>query len=663
MAESWKTVNINQIKKIVDRVPVISFDLFDTLVKRDCCKPTELFVFLEQKINQKYKVESHFASKRVQAEIDARNNSTAEEVSLDEIYDELSFKEDSISKVQIRQWEEEYEYMICQWNPFMKPVYEYGRSQGKRIFIITDIYLPEGLIKKILKKLDIQYDALFVSSMLRKMKRNGTLFKEVLKQTGFQPSDILHIGDNKRSDYLIPKRLGMHAIHIQKDAKLNLLINHKLHRKNTQYANLCSFINNHANTHSWDAIKSDNSFDFFSEVGYEAQGPVLYGYVNWLQEQFNKDGIEKAFFLARDGQLMQKAYQKLSKPIVNEYMYASRKALIIPSLWMTPSIQEIKDVIFWGKHGTISSFLKKIDLVPDQFASDYTEAGFLLDKIYKYDELWENPEFLEVFEKKIKRNMIVHSHEAYNLLLQYLKQIDFSGKVAMVDIGWFGHMQGALERIVREAHIPVEIYGYYLGLRPESTMLNHFRAKGYLFDNNHHEEYSKLEESFNSIVEMLFTADHGTTKGYKVDHGHIVPILGKWEYDRRSLKKDYDAILACQKGALSFIDDIKEETIYASCNMDSRIIFANLICLGIYPSKKEAKLFGSLHFLDDYVVALAKTEDISFYLLHPKNFISDFREALWRMGFLVYTFGEQIPHSCLYNGVKKMYTRLRKKKD
>ena len=161
MAESWKTVNINQIKKIVDRVPVISFDLFDTLVKRDCCKPAELFVFLEQKINQKYKVESHFASKRVQAEIDARNNSTAEEVSLDEIYDELSFKEDSISKVQIRQWEEEYEYMICQWNPFMKPVYEYGRSQGKRIFIITDIYLPEGLIKKILKKLDIQYDALF----------------------------------------------------------------------------------------------------------------------------------------------------------------------------------------------------------------------------------------------------------------------------------------------------------------------------------------------------------------------------------------------------------------------------------------------------------------------------------------------------------------------
>ena len=377
-------MNFNQMKKQIDRVPVISFDLFDTLVKRDCCKPTELFAFLEQKINQKYKVESRFAPKRVQAEIDARNNSTAEEVSLDEIYDELSFKEGSISKVQIRRWEEEYEYMVCQWNPFMKPVYEYCKSQGKRIFIVTDIYLPEELIKRILEKLDIQYDALFVSSTVRKMKRNGTLFTEVLKQTGVQPSDILHIGDNKRSDYLVPKKMGFQAVHISKDVKLNLLTNRRLLKKNTHYANLCSFINNHAATHSWDAINVNKSSDFFSEVGYEAQGPVLYGYINWLQDQFKKDNIEKVFFLARDGQLMQRAYKKLKNPLLNEYMYASRKALIIPSLWITPSIREIRGVISWGKCGTISSFLKKIGLVPDHFEDDYSKAGFSMNNSYDY---------------------------------------------------------------------------------------------------------------------------------------------------------------------------------------------------------------------------------------------------------------------------------------
>ena len=325
-------LEFNRIKKEIERCSIISFDLFDTLIKRDCYKPAELFCFIERKIDQEYGVKSWFASARVQAEIAARNKSKAEEVSLDEIYNELSLPFSSVSKEQIKQLEEEYEYESCQWNPLMKPVYEYCRNQGKRIFIITDIYLPEALIKRILWKLEIQYEALFVSSTLKKMKRNGTLFREVLKLTGNHPSDILHIGDNRQSDYDMPKKLGIRAVHISKNEGLNLFINWKLYKADSEYADLCSFINNHADTHSWDAVHTKNTFDFFSESGYEAQGPVLYGYVNWLQEQFKEDGIEKAFFLARDGQLMQKAYRKLSHFVPNEYMYASRKALIIPSL-------------------------------------------------------------------------------------------------------------------------------------------------------------------------------------------------------------------------------------------------------------------------------------------------------------------------------------------
>lgn len=161
-------LEFNRIKKGIERCSIISFDLFDTLIKRDCYKPAELFCFIERKIDQEYGVKSWFASARVQAEIAARNKSKAEEVSLDEIYNELSLPFSSVSKEQIKQLEEEYEYESCQWNPLMKPVYEYCRNQGKRIFIITDIYLPEALIKRILRKLEIQYEALFVSSTLKK---------------------------------------------------------------------------------------------------------------------------------------------------------------------------------------------------------------------------------------------------------------------------------------------------------------------------------------------------------------------------------------------------------------------------------------------------------------------------------------------------------------
>lgn len=650
-------INFDHIKEIIDRSSLISFDLFDTLIKRDCYKPTELFVFLEQKINQRYKIESHFSSKRIQAEINARNNSEAEEVSLDEIYDELSFDTEVVPKVQIQQWEEEYEYKVCQWNPLMKPVYEYCMNQGKRIFIVTDIYLPEKLIKNILRKLNIQYDALYVSSTLKKTKSNQTLFQKMLTETGIQPSDIVHIGDNQKSDYLMPKKLGIQAINIPKDVRLNILLNNKLYKTNSRYADLCSFINNHADTHSWNALNVEKISDFFSEVGYEAQGPVLYGYVNWLQERFQKDGIEKVFFLARDGQLMQTAYRKLKDPIPNKYMYASRKALIIPSLWMNPSIRGIKNAIYWGECGTISSFLKKIGLDPKKFDNIYTEAGFSLENTYEYEELWENPNFQDIFVKHIKQKMISHSHETYNLLLKYLKQLDFSGKVAVVDIGWFGHMQAALEKIVQEAHIPVEIHGYYLGLRPESSILNHLHAKGYLFDGNHYQGLENLEKTFNAIVEILFTADHGTTKGYTEKEGTIVPVLGKWEYgESSSYINDFRMIQACQKGALSFIDDMKEAKIYFPFRFNPDVIFANWLQLGIHPSSLIAESLGNLHFMDDSVQCLAKPErSLRSYFFKPYLLLKDFKNAMWRRGFLIRVVGDRFPFAEMYDMAKKIY--------
>lgn len=653
-------LEFNRIKKGIERCSIISFDLFDTLIKRDCYKPAELFCFIERKIDQEYGVKSWFASARVQAEIAARNKSKAEEVSLDEIYNELSLPFSSVSKEQIKQLEEEYEYESCQWNPLMKPVYEYCRNQGKRIFIITDIYLPEALIKRILRKLEIQYEALFVSSTLKKMKRNGTLFREVLKLTGNHPSDILHIGDNRQSDYDMPKKLGIRAVHISKSEGLNLFINWKLYKADSEYADLCSFINNHADTHSWDAVHTKNTFDFFSESGYEAQGPVLYGYVNWLQEQFKEDGIEKAFFLARDGQLMQKAYRKLSHFVPNEYMYASRKALIIPSLWLTPSIQEIHESIYWGKYGTVSSFLKKIGLEPAEFENYYMDVGISLNKVYKYKDLWKHPAFLAVYENHIKQDMISHSHKAYDLLLRYLQQLNFSGKVAVVDIGWFGHMQGALERIVKEAHLPVEIHGYYLGLRPGSSMLDHIQAKGYLFDRNHNQDLSKKEGLLNSIVEMLFTADHGTTNGYIEEGENIRPSLGKWEYCE-SAKEDFEAIQACQKGALAFIDDWLKVKDNLPFTADSAVAFANWLEFGSHPSSRTAVLFGNLHFMDETVAYLAKPEKHGYaYLFQPQAFLRELRNTFWQRGFWVRTLGTDIPLADGYNKVRKLYSMLKK---
>ena len=48
------------------------------------------------------------------------------------------------------------------------------------------------------------------------MKVSGNLFRVAIKDLGVESNKIVHIGDNKRSDYEIPKQLHMDAVHVKK---------------------------------------------------------------------------------------------------------------------------------------------------------------------------------------------------------------------------------------------------------------------------------------------------------------------------------------------------------------------------------------------------------------------------------------------------------------
>lgn len=61
---------------------------------------------------------------------------------------------------------------------------------------------------------------------------------------------------------------------------LNLFINQSAYKRNKEYADLCQFINTHADEHEWDAVNTLTDKDYFTEAGYETGGPVLFGYIN-----------------------------------------------------------------------------------------------------------------------------------------------------------------------------------------------------------------------------------------------------------------------------------------------------------------------------------------------------------------------------------------------
>ena len=635
-----------KIKNQINRYEYISFDLFDTLIKRDCFQPIELFHILEDKINQYYQFKSNFADKRVRAEKRARQISSYEEITLDEIYEQLN-NDFSTSQIGIiKKWEKNLEKNFCQINPLMEAVYNYCIAQHKIILIVTDIYLSRSLIEQILHKLNIKYNFLFISSEERKTKNSGGLFFKIFEKLGCQPQDILHIGDNHRSDYLIPKKMGINVVQIPKDDKINLFINKKEYKRNRRYADLCAFINNHSSHHKWNAINKKEVLDYFFQIGYEVQGPLLYGFIQWLEHQFAQQQIQKVFFLARDGQLMQKAYNIMGGVVENQYMFASRRALIVPSLWLKPDLKDVIQTITFFQTERISAILKRIGLQPNLYKTFFEGNGFDWEKEYSTNALFKSVEFQTVYDEYIKMDMIENSKRQYQLLVRYLKQINFKGNVAIVDIGWFGNMQRALNKIIKQAQISVKIHGFYIGLNPFTKVLENSVAKGFLFDQNYNVNFFRKERTFNSIFEILFTADHGTTLGYQNKNEKIYPILDCWEYRDGELHNDYKKIEAVQIGALEFIKDSITSNHYIFY-INSQIAFVNWICLGFYPKRKWARIFGVLHMLDDELLYIAKPQ-YEHYGIHMLRLIKDLKKSLWRIGFLTILYGNILPYGNIY---------------
>lgn len=124
--------------------------------------------------------------------------------------------------------------------------------------------------------------------------------------------------------------------------------------KSTQDEFLDKFINDNINKNK----------DYFWKRGYNCLGPLLYSYSKWLEENFLKEKYDNIFFLSRDGFIMQKAFEILNSKIKTKYLYASRRALIVPILWLHEELEDLLKVMFFQRYISIKAFIKKVRINP-----------------------------------------------------------------------------------------------------------------------------------------------------------------------------------------------------------------------------------------------------------------------------------------------------------
>ena len=196
----------------------VSLDIFDTILRRRCYKPSDVFSIVAKRVSNLVSSfilsDEEYRLLRLDAESKARRKAPSEEIEFDDIFRQLPFNDEIKSLLKDTELEVERELLFA--DPVMKQVLINLQQHTDAKFVLTsDMYLPESFIKSVLDKLypEFKYERLFLSSSVKKTKTTGNLFLHVLDYLKIKPEQLLHIGDNSRSDVKTPQRLGINTLY------------------------------------------------------------------------------------------------------------------------------------------------------------------------------------------------------------------------------------------------------------------------------------------------------------------------------------------------------------------------------------------------------------------------------------------------------------------
>lgn len=641
---SGSSINADELYLIVKPYQYVSFDIFDTLVKRNVEDPTDVFKLIERQVGK------GFADRRVKAEREARENllkTGRKEVLIEDIYRCFSESE----RKDLIELELNTELQLLTPNHPVIDVYNRCLKDGKTIFITSDMYWPQEVVNRLLVKIGVaSYKELYLSSTRQAVKSDGSLFQLLVKTEHINPKELIHIGDSKVGDFLEPQKLGIKAVQIPRYTK------NVRYRGDDNYASLHmnylnSFINNTV------PLSDDPYYKF----GYAQFGKVLWGYAHWIHDVAKEKGITKLFFLARDGYIMKKAYDICIEDhsIETKYLEVSRRSLRGPVLWMDSSFETILSMVVNAKLVSMASIFDGLGMDIGRYQDKLGQYGFNKNTVFDQSSIFSD-EGLKQLLTDLTPDIIENSKKEYSLLTEYLKQEDVSGKFGIVDIGYAGSMQRYLTQTLIKLRIQHQITGFYLGVadfykKNEVDGLD-LDLNGYLFDFKHNPHAVDCRSSFVGLFETLFLEQGGSVKRYKRENGRIVAERYPYEYFKDGKPTgDYLKIKEIQHGAIDFVSAAAGDSLLSGFSYKPSELFAGIYETGTDPTSFDLKLFADMEFYDEGITqGLAAPKSMTHYLLHPNDLKKDFLQCRWKTGFLKRLLKLNLPYQRMYLALQRL---------
>jgi len=630
-------------------IKVVSFDVFDTVVTRNLHSPKGIFERVQARLIQSRLPDLHpedcsrLPGWRISAERRARCAAQAigAEITHSEIFDLLVRQADLTEKMSplLAAYEIDEELKsVIPVGPVVSLITEM-REAGKKIVFISDMYLPDQVIKALLAKVGAWQagDRLYVSGSIGCKKSSGQLFRHVLDDLGIKPNQMIHYGDYLWSDFLVPRwKHGIQSLAVR-TARANC---YESLWGDPCHCLYCSSISgaSRAARVAHPVVAKPSAETTLYNLGCNVAGPMLTAFILWTLHRAVEAGIKRLYFLSRDGEIMLDVARDLAKrcgiEIELRYLYVSRTA-VFPALLGTGVNSQ---TIGWLKEDNIVLTAR---IISDRLKLDaeclyglLIQAGAILNGLNAPldSKTVESISGLLVTDPALKKMLAVRGREILQNLAEYLEQEGlFDGtSSALVDLGWRGTTQDVFHTCFAQRFGTAGLSGFYFGV-DHAGEANNWKY-GYFFSHGECSEINRYRHLFRVMLELMCSGSHGMVFSHYSDaRGRYTPVFGAVEHPG-----NWDRIRHLRKGVTAFLHNLDSSCLEGSGFEHVRPhVLSVLKKLFFYPTGNESVALGDLLFSADqaghgvYRVAPPFTVVSAMYYLTKRSYADRSTLSSW----------------------------------
>lgn len=496
-----------------------TYDVFDTLLTRVVATPRDVFSMVALRLARDGVIvpsrRPQLAHDRVVAE--ERTRWLHLEPTLSTIYrvmqQDLGWPSDVAAAAEAA--ELDLERRLVRAVPEVGAHLEAVRARGDAVGFVSDMYLPSSYLSALLvdRKVrpEVSAEPVYVSCEQAGSKADGRLWSQLICDSAAGGWTLHHVGDNWHGDFQVPREQGVDArlftsCHLsRRESAL------KDRQRSSTYLSLLVGAGRTARVRRW----PDDPDLLEPAAGVAA--PLLTAYVTWVLKRAAALGLDRLYFVSRDGQALLAVARELGPHVAPNvqlrYLYGSR------ACWHRAA-QAVADAdLSWVVDGsspmTAQLVAARLGVPPAELPNPAPGP-------------WAREEWLRIIHTPAVQGAVRQAGAApHDAMLCYLEQEDLLGNAqwALVDVGWRGRQYAALVDVLTTTG--AEPGGCFLLGLTEGSPLGKRRGwvEAWLYDEREDPVEARRRHAAAPLVELFCAGTHGGVRGYRRQGHLIAPVL------------------------------------------------------------------------------------------------------------------------------------------